>query len=57
MDLQDKRVALIGAGWVSIQALITFRELQVGSVKCFDAGRSVGGTFSAERAYPGLELQ
>ncbi|RFU23562.1 hypothetical protein B7463_g12776, partial [Scytalidium lignicola] len=55
MSPQTKRVVVIGAGWAGLVGAKTYLEVDPTiDLTIFDAERTVGGVWSADRLYPGF---
>jgi cation diffusion facilitator CzcD-associated flavoprotein CzcO len=53
---EDLRVAIVGAGWSGLQCLQRFKELGVTDVDVFERYDEIGGTWSPNLRYHGLQI-
>jgi cation diffusion facilitator CzcD-associated flavoprotein CzcO len=55
-DPSTLRIAIVGAGWSGLQALERFRELGVTDVDVYERYDEIGGTWSPNLRYHGLQI-
>ena len=53
---EDLRIAVVGAGWSGLQCLERFRALGVDQVDVFERSGEIGGTWSPNLRYHGLQI-
>ncbi|WP_210509211.1 NAD(P)-binding protein [Naasia sp. SYSU D00057] len=55
-DPEDLRIAIVGAGWSGLQCLARFKSLGVQHVDVFERYDQIGGTWSPNLRYHGLQV-
>ncbi|HEY8589051.1 MAG TPA: NAD(P)/FAD-dependent oxidoreductase [Naasia sp.] len=53
---EELRIAIVGAGWSGLQALQRFKELGVDQIDVFERYDDIGGTWSSNLRYHGLQI-
>lgn len=53
---EDLRIAVVGAGWAGLQCLDRLRTLGVGAVDVYERHGRIGGTWSPDLRYHGLQI-